>query len=366
MKRRIFGVSAGSAVCGFLALLIVGLWVSGPARAGDIYKVEGISIDATAASATEARGIAVAEGQKQALERLLRRLAQQSEWPQLPQVDQALAESMVRSFQVANEKRSETRYLADLTVSFNPASVRSLLNARSIPFAESQARPALLVPVLTDESGDRLWDEGNAWTGAWALTDTDNILTPFIIPLGDIGDMTGLSVEQALSGDRPALQAMAERYGADRVIVAHAQIGQTPDSLTARYVLYPNGEAGPRSWSGRQSGAGTLETAAYRLATAFVNELGEDWKQESIVRFAERAVLSASVPYQSLQEWQTVRIRLGQIPLIKGVTIVGLSVEGAQVELDYVGTIDTLELSLQQQNLALTELDGYWYLAAIR
>lgn len=350
-------------ILGVLALVI---GISAPVSAADVFTVTGVAVDATAESASAARGIAVLEGERRALAILLKRLTLKEDWGLLPTIDGATAESLVRSFQVANERRSATHYLASLSVRFQPAAVRGLLSARDIPFSESSARTAVLVPVLTDETGDRLWDEGNAWTAAWALTDLENGLTPMVVPLGDIGDMTTLTVQQALSGDRPALAAMAARYSADRVVVAHASVGDAPGSLSSRFVTYPVGEAAPRTWSGRENGVATLETAAYRLASRFIDKTEADWKRDSIVRFGEQAVLSASVAYQSLGEWQTIRRRLAQIPLIKNITIVAVSTEGAQVELDYMGTIDTLDLNLAQQSLALTDLDGYWYLAAVR
>jgi hypothetical protein len=366
MIRQTIGSAFFARTAAILWISVLFSVASGAARAADIFTVTGISIDATADNATAARDAAVRSGEKRALETLLKRLTLQSDWGLLPQIDEITAESMVRAFQVAGEKRSATRYLAALTVSFQPAAVRSLLTARSIPFSESPSRRAVLVAVLTDETGDKLWDEGNAWTAAWALNDLENTLTPMVMPLGDIGDMTTLTVQQALSGDRVALQAMAERYSADRVIVAHAQSGETPDSLSARFVTYPIGEAAPRSWAAREGGSGSLGTSAYRLAARFVDKSEADWKRDSISRSSERAVLSASVAYQSLTEWQGIRRRLDQIPLIQNVTIVAVSTEGAQVELDYIGGIDTLDLNMAQQNLALTDLDGFWYLAAVR
>ncbi len=366
MRRQIRTIGAKAHLGALLAITLLFGAVGTKTMAADVFTVTGIPVDATAETATEARNAAVADGQRRALEVLLKRLALQEDWSLLPTVDTALAESMVRSFQVADEKRSATRYLASLSVRFQPAAVRNLFTARSIPFSESRERTAVLVPVLTDETGDRLWDEGNAWTAAWAATDLDNILTPMVVPLGDLGDMTSLSVEQALGGDRPALSNLASRYGADRVMVAHAQTGDTPSALSVRIITYPAGEGAPSSWSGRETSAPSLQTAAYRLAGRFVDATQAEWKRESTVRFAERAVLSASVAYESIGEWQTIRNRLAQIPLIQKTTIVAISTEGAQVELDYVGTVDTLELNLAQKNLTLNNFEGYWYLAAIR
>lgn len=366
MRQQTRSICGGAQVWAVLGLALLFFATGNAARAADVFTITGISIDATAETATLARNAAVAEGERRALEILLRRLALQEDWSLLPAVDAAMAEGMVRSFQVANEKRSATRYLATLSVRFQPAAVRNIFTARSIPYSESRERTAVIVPILTDETGDRLWDEGNAWTSAWAGTDLDNILTPMVAPLGDIGDMTTLSVEQALGGDRPALSNLATRYGADRVMVAHAQTGDTPGSLRVRVVTYPVGDGSAKTWSGSESNAPSLQTAAYRLAGRFVDATQAEWKRASTVRFAERAVLSASVAYESIGEWQTIRNRLNQIPLIQDVTIVAISTEGAQVELDYVGGIDTLELNMAQKSLTLRSVEGYWYVAAVR
>lgn len=366
MRRQSFGSALFAKPTKILWISVLFCFAAATAQAADVFSVTGVSIDATADNATSARDSAVQSGEKRALEALLKRLTLRSDWGNLPQIDGPMAESMVRAFQVADEKRSATRYLANLTVSFQPAAVRNLLKSYSIPFSESPARKAVLVAILSDQSGDRLWDEGNAWSKAWANTDLVNTLTPMVMPLGDIGDMTSLSVEQALSGDRVALQAMAERYSADRVIVAHAQVGDTPDSLSARFVTYPTGEAGPKTWSAQENGTGALARSAARLAARFIDKSEADWKRDSIARSAERAVLSASVAYQSLGEWQSIRNRLAKIALIQRVTVVAVSTEGAQVELDYIGNVDTLDLNMAQQSLALTDLDGYWYLASIR
>ncbi|MEQ9517949.1 MAG: DUF2066 domain-containing protein [Parvibaculum sp.] len=347
-----------------LGLAMVGI-PAGGAMAGDVFTVRSVSIDATAENATAARDAAVQAGQLRALDQLLKRLTLPDDWAQLPQVDAALAQGMVRSFQVAGEKRSGTRYLAELSVRFQPGSVRSLLSARSIPIAEAQARPAVLVTLFTSGNDTKLWNEGNLWNAAWGRQDLQNGLAPLTIPLGDLGDISALNVDQTLAGDRAALSALASRYSADRVIVAHATAGAAAGEISAKIVTYPAGEGAATAWNGSENAPST-ETGAYRLAAAFLEKLEADWKRSSIVRSSDRAILSASVVYNSLGEWQTIRTRLAQIPPIRSVNMVAVSAGGAQVELDYAGTVDTLELNLAQQNLALTNLDGYWYLAITR
>ncbi len=358
-RRSLFATFAAAAVLAVSAFL-----AAVPARAGDVYRVTGIPVDASAENATAARAKAVAEGQARAFEEVLRKVTRREDWQRLPPADEATAQSLVRSFQVAGEKTSTTRYLAELTVTFNPQGVRRLLRQYDIPYADAQAKPALLLPLWRDIGGTRqLWDD-NPWRAAWSGMDLANRLTPLTLPLGDLEDLTTLSAEAAAAGDDAALQAFAERYGTNRVIVAEASpAGES--GLQADMVLYEAGSVMPaRRWSRRVSGEESLEALGRQAAELYLDHLAEEWKAQSTVGKGEAAALSASVRFNSMGEWVSIKRKLEQSPNINRVTLVGLSTEGALVEIDYQGSADGLGLTLAQQNLSLMEMEGYWVLAA--
>ncbi len=79
---------------------------------------------------------------------MMKKLTLPEDWASLPEVDDSTAQNAVRGFQVASEKTSSTRYIAEMIVSFQPEAVRRLLRNAGIPFGETQARPAVLLPVL--------------------------------------------------------------------------------------------------------------------------------------------------------------------------------------------------------------------------
>ncbi len=157
-------------------------------EAADLYTIKGVHVDVTAASATDARSIAQANAQRDALGALMRRLTLASDWSRLPQVNDTTVQNAVRGFQVAGEKSSSTRYIADLNVSFNPSAVRSLLRGAGILYGETQAKQALLVPVYVKDGKPALWDDVNLWRDALNRSDLENAITPFLLPVGDIED----------------------------------------------------------------------------------------------------------------------------------------------------------------------------------
>ena len=133
-------------VLAFVAGLALGAGAvqAAPAPAPDVFTVTGIKIDQTAESATAARDLAMAQGRPLAWTRLYRRLTAMANWSKQPPLDANALLRLVRSFEVGNERRSSTRYLADVTYHFNAAAVRGLLRQSGISYTETRARPALV------------------------------------------------------------------------------------------------------------------------------------------------------------------------------------------------------------------------------
>ena len=171
---------------GVLVLLLAWLPVA-PARAqeragnDDLFAARDVPIDETAATAAAAREIAIREGQRQALARVLQRLTPREEHARLPQPSDADIATMVANIQVENEKTSATRYLSNLTVSFRKDAIRDLLRRAAIPFSETRAPLTLMLPVLHQGDEFRLFDDTNPWWLAWRdLQLQPNALLPLI------------------------------------------------------------------------------------------------------------------------------------------------------------------------------------------
>src|SRR5271169_4485039 len=155
LVSAIVGDRTGRRVAGAgLLLLAVLIWL-GPARADDPddpYSAT-VKVDATADNAAAARTLARHDGQQRALMEIIEHLTGSAEDSKLPKLDDKAITAMVDSFEVANEKMSSVRYLADYTFHFRKAKVRRLLGNAGIGFSESAAKPVVVVPVFQD--GDK-------------------------------------------------------------------------------------------------------------------------------------------------------------------------------------------------------------------
>ncbi len=364
---RCFGLRAATfALLGLLAA------AGGAARAqvdSDIFTVRDVAVDETAASAAEARQIALATGQRRAFRRLIERLVPHDQQELVPALDPDLLQFYVRDFSVANERTSPVRYLADLTFRFNADEVRRLLRSNNVAFAETRGSPVVVLPVFRAGDGEAvLWVEANPWREVWALRRADDGLVPMIVPLGDLSDIAAIDAPRALQSDPGALQAIGALYGAADVLVAEATLSGDPESGSAVLEVvsrrFQDGVTGItlRDRLIQVEGEpfeGFLGRAAERIDSA----VQETWKQQNVLQFGNQRSILVFVPLEGLDDWLNVRRRLHGVAAVQQSDLTLLTRGEAQLELTFVGDEQRLTRALEQRDLYLSlRPDSNWEL----
>ncbi|WP_246833035.1 MULTISPECIES: DUF2066 domain-containing protein [unclassified Thalassospira] len=351
-----------------LAGMIAGILVlvtaaATPAVAQDLYTVSGVHVDERADSATKARDVALASGQRAAFSRLINRLTVSDGGAGVATPDQRTITNMVRDFGVSNEKTSSVRYIADMTVRFKADQVRAFLRNRNVPFAETTARKVLILPVYSDQGYTNLWDDPNPWRDAWNQVSNNSGLVPVTLAVGDLGDIGTVSVEQAQGGDQAAIDKIGQRYGAN-VAVADATMsgsgnGQAVDVSVTRY----DAGGAPQVFGVHESQAeGESVSAMLQRAAADVRaRLESSWKQASMIDYSASGELMLFVPITSMDDWAGIESRLENLPVIKLMRVVAMSRREVQVDVEFAGTPDQFRVALAQQNLDLQQIDQLWF-----
>jgi hypothetical protein len=350
------------------------LFAGAPASAQDqnpVFTISGVLVDEAAESAAVARDIALLKGQRQAADRLFRRLVVRADVGLLPTLDDEAVATLVQNIEIADEKTSSTRYLAALTVRFKPDSVRGILRAAGLRFSETMSRLRLVLPVLEAAGAINLWDPPNPWREAWdGRPPGGDGVVPLIMPEGDLTDIGLVGPLQALSADDRPLRRMAERYRVRDVLVAHATLVQ--DIAANRPVLHVSlRHVGP------SSNAASVETftgvSRDQVDSLFaeavvrsVERLEDDWKRDNYLRFDEPVRLSANIVLTTLSDWLEVSRRLSGAAVVQKVELASIDRSDAQVVIHYLGGPDQLALALAQRDLDLVERDGFWVLQLSR
>lgn len=332
-----------------------------------MFTVRDVPVDATAESAAAARVGALAEAQRRALDILFSRLTLSVDREVLPALEAQEVAELVQAIEIANERTSAVRYLADVTVSFKRDAVRGILQVEGIPFAETVGKPVLVLPVYRAAGATLLWDDPNPWREAWLALDGARGLVPLVHAPGDLSDIAQLSARQALSGDLVRLETLARRHGAEDSVVALAGLGY--DRASGLPTVTVSATRFSRTL-GRQT---VLQPQTYRLGDSLemtlsalageIEEAIEDrWKESNLLRFDREEVLEVRVPVSGLREWVDIRSTLGRIAAVRRSDLVAFSPRQATVSLLYAGERDTLRFVLSQNELVLEDSGTGWVL----
>ncbi len=346
--------------------LIASVAMMRTAAADAVFSVADVAVDVSAADAAVARSRAVAEGQRRALERLLRRIVPATEYPRLVLPDDDAITELVQGFEVAEERVAPKRYIASLTFHFKPNDVGWFLRNRDIPYAVTPGRSLVVLPLFRDGSELLLWEDDNPWRAAWANLPPTDGLVPMIIPIGELADLVLVDAPQAEVGERDSLAELAERYGASEVVVVEAVVDQTPllDTPSVVVALRHYKADGMGIGGGRYGGTAwdTLETVLSVAANETRGQIEEEWKGANQLRFDRAASVSVDVPVKGLEDWLDIRGRLADLALVRKVEIAALSAQFARVVLHYLGDEQQLASALANSGLRLSRAADLWIL----
>jgi hypothetical protein len=339
-----------------------------------------VKVDATADSVGAARELARIDGQRRALGLVVDRLSGSSDNPKLAKLDDKAITDMVESFEVANERMSPVRYIADYTFHFRSSKLRRLVRVAETPpaegggrsaspegggksaVAETSGKPVVVLPVYKDSTGTALWDDPNPWREAWAQRSGDAGAVRVTVPLGDASDLAAIDAGRAESGRSDALAAIAQRNGGDDAIVALATARRQGDKLAGLDLSvkwYRSGRLSDTQANSVDALPGESEgDLLRRAADAVAAGIAGGARKNP----GQQAILAASVPISSLSDWVMVRDRLASAAAVRRVDLLSLSRQEAKIQIRYVGSAEQLKSSLAEVDLGLGGTDPMWQL----
>jgi len=202
---------------------------------GDALAVE-VRIDKTDENAVKAKEKAMIDAKREALTALSKRVlsAEDAENYKLPE-DQVI-NTLIKDFEVKNEKLSTSRYIADFTIRFNDSTVDYIRGRTNNGFfnkvftpnkikVNKEEKTILVLPFYKDFYGKNLlWEDPNPWRDAWQALGGMRISSKVsvIIPTGDIDDISFGSSQEIWQGMSSAINDLKTKYSADEVLIASA------------------------------------------------------------------------------------------------------------------------------------------------
>lgn len=337
----------------FAALVLAALcaFVPGVASAqgrDNAYAVAGVYVDETAANASAAQTAAFAAAQRRGFDRLMRRLtiAEQVSVRGLPAADAATIERLVLSVDVEEERRSATRYIGRLTVRFDPAGVRALLQAQQLTIVDTRTAPVLVVPVAAANTPPETLA---LWREVWEQGGFQSELVPLAVaPANLVG-----------APDWAAASPFASAAAAGSALYATLRVQGATVSADL-FEVGPNGVRRDRNQAiARLGGDGqpALRAALQSLAEQTSIRLQDEYKARTSAGTGTRARVSASALYSNQRQWETIKQGLegAASTLISEIRIEAVGREGALVSFSFVGAREQLSAELARRGVRLED-----------
>jgi hypothetical protein len=342
----------------FAAILAAACALSQAAFA-DPYKVKDLVIDKTAATAAEARQQGNNEVKLVAAQRLIERLTLPED---LAQAREPIDYNVVATRLARNQETQEQvknfpvaggiRVTGVVAQNFVAKDVREYLDARGVPYVDTQAAKALIVPSVAGGVDAAQW--GAQWTqtvnqGGQNRTvgrSDDTVLTPYVA-LDEVWPRRPSFMD---------VQSAIASAGADHAIVAEAY---SQGGIYVRLIdLRTNGGEAGLGVVGPFSDLASARRGA-------IAEMERAWKVRSIVRTSGSTEIQLTASFSNIGEWVKIRKGLETSRLVRNLNIESLSTSGADLRFAYAGRPDQLAADLRAKGVDLRNGNGGWVLQVV-
>ncbi len=332
--------------------LAISCVVNAPAAVADpTFEVSGIHVDASAKSVAEARTAAVASGRPTAWNILFRRLTRQQDWTRQPALDAATLQKMVIGYLPSNERRSTTRYVADMTYTFNSEMVARVLQSAGIPYTSVAAKRVLLVPMAPG------FARGSSWTAAFASPRFATAPVPFALPPGDAADMTYLAGLNFDTANWEQVATVAARIRATEALLVQA----TPAGNKLQVTIKRLGQGEMPMKTSFEVPLLQSATATYPgAADATMRAIDDMWKNQKAVDYGQKGKLTAAVRIASLGQFASLENAITSVPNVASVNVAAMDVGEARLTISYIGSPEQLKAALAQAGVLLRASGGSW------
>jgi len=341
--------------------------LTGPAPAGpvetNIFAEQGVMVDVTSTDAAAAKNQALMDVQVKAFFQLVARLGSPELAADLKaQLKPEDIAPYLRSLSIEKENSAPGRYIGTFTVRFLPSKMQKFLSGYGFKVPAEQADPIVVIPVLRDPGGVKLWED-NPWRAAWIGLKGEKGLVPIIVPLGDLEDTETLAVDDVLNGDTVKLEAVRRRYGAPSLLIAQAEPAEEGGlhvviegdtrlgKVTVNKVYKPE--------------EGGLVTPEQQAAAAFQKIVFKAYQAQAARVAEERSPktpqsLAVTVPFGSPREWNAIRSRILTTPNVTAVDLSTFSAEGAVIKLVFTRSLEELQGNMERAGLELSQSGATW------
>jgi ribosomal protein L23 len=346
-----------------LIITVISLLIANVANAKGIFAINNVNAKGSGQTAKEAKNNAIEIAQETAFQELLKRITPdytQHLWPTLEKEE---ISELVQGINIDKENVTSTRYEAQIDIVFNEIFVEKLLQESGVSYTGNKADPVLLLPLLISNGEGVIWDGNNYWQGAWEEALEDSSFANFIIPEGDLGDISAVNVESLMEGeppfsfnDREKIQFLVDKYNVEKVMLAKAfpseYNGTIGVEVETAYISEDEPKKNSRKFYGKAEDE-KVRDVMVKAAWKIISNTERKWKEEQEQIRQSKSEMNINVPVKDIGDWQDTYKKLRNFDFINKIHTKYITVEFISVDLFFQDGYEKLVMNLARNGMFL-------------
>ncbi len=342
----------------FFAIFFMLAFVTDVYAQSSLFTVDDITVDVTAENSVQAQEQAFEKAQYRAFVILAKRLVSEGQANNVKPPDSLTLASLVKDYEVTNEKLSATRYVGTYTFRFNEHAISRLFSLSGVSYTQNTSKTLLVLPVIKKNGETSIWSEDNEWMQAWSQNKVSSKLVPIQIPLGDLADISDIDDSNALRYQRSKLDRMLARYDAKEAAIMIAAPEDNNKKLRIAVYRTDRGRAEYVQDMVLQAEDGEALQSLYARGVVRANEaLQKEWKRKNSFNEAQRKSYHLRIPLTNLKQWIRAKQSLTRLPGASDLKVHSLKRIEAEVTLNFRGNENRFRDSLSRALLSLGRKD---------
>ena len=270
------------------------------------------------------------------------------------------ASTLVTSYSIENEKFSEERYSALITVNYDLQKIDNLLKEKNIKYYAGNGPKILVLPLMSFNNQLILWDDPNPWFETWIERPIDANLTDFVIPEGDVEDLIIISAEDARNLSFEKIRNLSLKYNVKQVIVAFLKI----DEKDGKFIF------ALRCFDGlskelldmklvKEANQSSFNLVLFDMLNSFTSLYDDYWVADNIKKIESLILVEANVVYESFRDWMFIKKIIANSDNVNFFKILKLSTKGSLAQMKIINE-NKFVAELENNNLSVNKKNNVW------
>ena len=329
------------------------------------YSIQNIFIEFNLNDNISNRKKAVSIAYNIALERYLMWITLKPKTEILEIISSLETNKVIKGYSIENEKFTNKKYSALITVNFDKTEIIKILNYHDIKFSFLSGPKTLIIPLLKIEDRYILWDDPNPWFDAWIRRPLDANLTEFILPMGDVEDLILLSAEDAETLTYYKIKNITDKYKARQTIVLFLNIEKVDNDYSIDLEAFDGLSQEKINLDGLKpiDNTKSLKKSLNDLTNDFSNYYDDILVEKNIKENEfSKGYLNAEINFSSLEEWIKIKNILNNNKRVSKFYISSISNSRALVFIEVLSKKAFLE-EIKKLDIELVKTNNNWIIS---